>query len=288
MERYIDLHTHSTVSDGSMSPRELVRYAKEHGLAAIALTDHDSVDGIHEAVDEGNKAGIEVIPGLEISVDFKPEMHILGYFFNEDYINMKSTLADLKAGRERRNIKIIDRLNRLGLDVTVEEAKAEARRGVVGRPHIAKVLVQKGYVDTITEAFDRYLGKGKAAYFNREELTPEEGIREIAKSGGIPVLAHPIYLDMDSGRLDDLLGILAKAGLRGIEAYYADNTATDTGNLLRLALKHNLLVTGGSDFHGSYKTGIEIGKGFGNLKVPYRLLDELKKFTQKKPHSVGE
>jgi 3',5'-nucleoside bisphosphate phosphatase len=160
--------------------------------------------------------------------------------------------------------------------ITMDEARAIAFRGIVGRPHIARALMNKGYVSSISDAFDRYLCSGCPAYFRREELSPEEGIREILKAGGIPVLAHPIYLERSYRKLDELLEHLVKEGLKGLEAHYAENTKEDTGNLLRLAIKHNLLVTGGSDFHGAYKPHIEIGKGRGNLKIPYELLEKLK------------
>lgn len=276
MEKFIDLHTHSTASDGSMSPKELVRHAKATGLSAIALTDHDTIAGVEEAVKEGLSIGLEVIAGVEISVDYKPEMHILGYFFNNSSENLNETLKKLRENRSERNPKIIQKLNELGFNLTIEEVQAEAKGSVVGRPHIAKVLVKKGYVRSMEEAFDRFLASGRAAYFKKDKLSPEEGIHEILNGGGVPVLAHPIFLGLKLKELDELLGNLKKAGLKGIEALYVENTTDDTGNLLRLALKHNLLVTGGSDFHGSFKANIEIGIGRGNLRIPYELLDKLR------------
>lgn len=276
MERYIDLHTHSTASDGSFSPRELIRHAKEKGLAAVALTDHDTVEGIEDAIQEGREIDIEVIPGVEISVEYKPEMHILGYFFGETYKNAVTILDNLIKSRNERNPKIIIRLNELGFDITMDEVKNEAKGKVVARPHIAKVLVKKGYVKSTEAAFERFLGFGKPAYFPKNRMTPAEGIKEILSVGGIPVLAHPVFLCPNMAQLDDILCELAAYGLKGIEAYYTDNTVKDTGNFLRLALKHNLLATGGSDFHGSFKPKIEIGCGYGNLKVPYELLDKMK------------
>lgn len=273
----IDLHTHTTASDGSMSPGELVRHAKENGLSAIAITDHDTVKGIEEALDEARKTGIEVIPGLEIGVDFKPEMHILGYFLSGGYLRIQDTLERLQRNRDERNPKVVHKLNEMGFHISMEEVEAEARGGVVGRPHIAKVLIKKGYVGSVEEAFDKYLGSGKPAYFKKDKLAPEEGIREIAKAGGVPVLAHPIFLGLSLGQLDDLLAdVLVPAGLKGIEAYYVDHTREDTGNFLRLAVKHHLLATGGSDFHGSFKPDIRLGTGRGNLCVPYELLERLK------------
>lgn len=276
MDRFIDLHTHSTASDGSMSPAELVRHAKAVGLSAIALTDHDTIAGIGDALEEGRKIGLEVIPGIEISVDYKPEMHILGYFLNNTYGNISGTLEKLIENRSERNPKIIGRLREIGFDITMEEVEKEAKGSVVGRPHIAKVLVRKGFAKNMEEAFDKFLASGRSAYFKKDKLNPEEGINEIIQAGGIPVLAHPIFLGLSYKDLDELLGSLKRVGLKGIEANYVENTGDDTGNLLRLALKHNLLATGGSDFHGSYKTNIEIGKGRGNLKVLYEVVDKMR------------
>ena len=272
----IDLHTHTTASDGSMTPVELVRHAFEKCLAAIAVTDHDTISGVEQAIEEGKKLGIEVIPGVEISVSFDPEMHLLGYFLNGKYDSILKTLEELREKREQRNPRIVSKLNELGFDITLSEVNSLAAGGIVGRPHIARVLVDKGYVASIAEAFDKYLASGKPAYFKKEKLTPEEGISEITRAGGVPVLAHPIYLNMSTDQLDGLLEQLAGMGLKGIEAYYAENTAEQTEVLLQLAQKHKLLVTGGSDFHGRFKPDIEIGSGRGSLKVPYSLLERLK------------
>lgn len=277
MTRIIDLHTHSIASDGSMSPAQLVRHAKDKGLAAVALTDHDTVEGINEALDEGNRIGIEVIPGIEISTNYKPEMHILGYFLGVDrYLCVQKELTEIRKGREDRNYKIISRLNELGIAISEEEVKEISSGDTIGRPHFARLLMEKGYVKTMQEAFDKYLGKDGSAYFKRYELEPIDGIKLIKKVGGIPVLAHPALLKMNYNDMDKLLMELKKYGLAGIEAIYSENSKEETGNLLRLAIKHKLLVTGGSDYHGTYKNGIEIGYGRGNLKVPYELLEKLK------------
>jgi predicted metal-dependent phosphoesterase TrpH len=276
MERLVDLHTHSTASDGSMTPRELVRHAKENGLSALALTDHDTVEGIEAALDEGAKTGLEVVAGIEISVEFRPEMHILGYFFGDSYKNAFEIVDSLVESRNERNPKIIKKLNEIGFDITMDEVEKEALGNIVARPHMAKVLMKKGYVKSTSEAFDKYLGFGKPAYFPKNKLTPEEGIKVILNAGGIPVLAHPIFLDLGWRQLDELLTQLVSCGLKGIEAYYVENKGDDTGNLLRLAIKHNILATGGSDFHGSFKPDIEIGRGHGGLKVPYELLEKMK------------
>ena len=275
-QKHIDLHTHTIASDGSMTPEELIRHAYNKGLAAIAVTDHDTVRAVAQAVEEGKKLGIEVIAGVEISVDFSTELHLLGYYPNGDYEPIIRTLEELRKKREQRNYKVINRLNELGVPISIEEVSKMAKGGVVGRPHIARALVEKGYAKDMGHAFEKYLGVGKPAYFRKNKLTPQEGIEEIIRSGGIPVLAHPIYLDMTYEELDGLLDELVGYGLMGIEAIYAGNTDEQTAELLQLAQKHSLIVTGGSDFHGSYKPDIEIGIGRGSLKVPYSVLTELK------------
>jgi len=201
---------------------------------------------------------------------------LLGYFFGETYLILNLFLRGLREKREKRNPKIIENLNRMGFDITIDEVVAEAQGRVVARPHIASVMVKKGYVESVAEAFEKYLANGKPAYVKRETLTPEEGIKVIRDAGGIPVLAHPIYLGLTLEELDELVARLVAAGLKGIEAYYVDNTIFDTINLLKLAAKYDIVVTGGSDFHGRFKPDISIGKGRGNLKVPYEFLERLK------------
>ena len=293
--KYIDLHTHSTASDGSMAPDVLVRHAYGLGLSAIALTDHDTLDGAGLALEEGKRLGMEVIPGVEISVTLsswdlppvvsprsmqesksmvcmRPEMHLLGYFFSGNYSLLSDTLSELRDKREQRNPKIIKKLNELGFDITLGEAAAKAGGGMVGRPHIARALMEKGYISSIAEGFNKYLAAGRPAYVEKDKLTPEEGITEIIRAGGVPVLAHPIYLGLKGTELGKVLEKLKAAGLRGIEALYTENTQEQTEELLKLAAEYGLKVTGGSDFHGSFKPGIEAGTGRGNLRVPYDLL----------------
>lgn len=272
----IDLHTHTTASDGSCTPAGLVRYAVKKGLKAIAVTDHDTLDGLPEAMEEAERLGLEVVPGVEISVDFMPEMHILGYFLHGDYTGIKDVLKELAEKRAERNPKIVKRLNELGMQISMGEVEALSGNGITGRPHIARVMIDKGYVLSVEEAFDKYLASGRPAYFNKEKLTPAQGIGAITKAGGLPVLAHPIFLDRTWHELDALLGELAGNGLRGIEALYSENTEEQTGELLRLAVRHNLFVTGGSDYHGSFKPSIDIGVGRGNLAVAYGLLETMK------------
>jgi predicted metal-dependent phosphoesterase TrpH len=276
MEKFIDLHTHTTKSDGSMTPAELVRYAAEKGLVAVAITDHDTVDGVAEAIQEGSKAGVEVIAGVEISVDYSPEMHILGYFKDKCYMRLESTLEELRMYREIRNPKIINILSQMGVEISMEEVEKKAGESIISRAHIAKVLVDKGYANDIKDAFYKFLSPGRPAYVKKDKLAPESAIKKIIEAGGVPVLAHPIYLNKSYNELDELLAHLAKVGLAGIEAYYTENTEEDNRNLVKLAIKNDLLATGGSDFHGSFKTNIDIGTGYGNLKIPYAILERLK------------
>lgn len=274
--KLVDLHTHTKASDGSMNPAELVRYAADRGLAAVAITDHDTVDGVEEAVREGARQGIEVIAGLEISVDFEPEMHMLGYFFNNGYRAIEPALEELHKKRQERNPKIIRKLREMGFDITLEEAAKLAGGKVVGRPHIAAAMVRHGYVSNAREAFDIYLASGKPAFFKKDKLTPKEGIQMIVNAGGVPVLAHPILLGLENGKLDNLLGKLTAAGLKGAEAIYVENTDEQTEFLIGLCKKHNLITTGGSDFHGGFKPDIEIGTGKGNLRIPYGIVEKLR------------
>lgn len=277
MKELIDLHTHSTASDGSMKPKDLVRYASDKGLKAIALTDHDTVEGIASAVEEGKKTGFEVIPGVEISADFNGEMHILGFYIDFERPELDNTLEMLKDFREKRNPEIVKKLNKLGMDITMVEVEQEVGGEVTGRVHIARVLKKKGYVKSIDDAFAKLLAAGRPAYTSREKLSPQEAISTITGAGGVAVLAHPVFLGIDYRKLDVLLGELKEMGLKGVEAYYSNHTKNDTGKILRLALKHGLLVTGGSDFHGANKPEIEIGIGKGNLKIEYDLLEKLKR-----------
>lgn len=273
---YIDLHTHTTASDGTLSPSELVSQAYSLGLRAVAITDHDTMEGVEEALEQARKIEIEVIPGVEISVDFAKEMHILGYFPDPYAPLMERTLEDLRQYRMERNPQIVAKLNSLGFDITLEEIKQIAGGSIVGRPHIAKVLLDKGYVESIKEAFAEYLALGKPAYVKKEKLTPEAAIEAIAASGGLPVLAHPKYLEMTEEELDGLVCRLVKAGLKGIEVYYSTHSLEETEQYWGLAKKYQLLLTGGSDFHGSSKSEISLGKGTGTLRIDEELLVKLK------------
>jgi len=273
----IDLHVHTTASDGSLTPREVVRRAKALGLKAIAVTDHDTVAGVEEALEEGILCGLEVIPGIEISVDVtKGTCHLLGYFIDYKEKDLLKRLLFIQRAREERNLKMLQKLKALGIDLTLEEVKAQAKDGQICRPHFALAMIKKGYVSSVDEAFERFLKKGGPAYVEKFRLSPEEAIRMILQSKGIPVLAHPFTLELEKEEFETFLKELKQHGLKGIEAYYPDHTLEQTEFYERLGKKYGLLITGGTDFHGPPREEIELGKGRGNLSIPYELLLKLK------------
>lgn len=269
---------HTTASDGSLSPRGCVERAAEIELAAIGITDHDTMAGNAEAVAAGEALGIEVVPGIEIAAKHEPwSIHLLGYFPDPDDGDLAALVATMNARRNERNPHILERLAALGCEVPFGEVAAEAGPGVVGRPHIAAVMLRRGYVSSIEEAFNRFLAKGAAAYVERRKPPAAEVIAALRGARAVPVLAHPGTLGLK--RADDVgsfLRPLADLGVRGIEAYYHAHTARQVSGCLRAAERLGLIVTGGSDFHGEAKPGIQIGRGQGKMRVPYSLLDGLK------------
>lgn len=274
----IDLHLHTTHSDGSFSAAEVVRLAHQAKVTTLAITDHDIVSGIPEAIATGAELGIEIIPGVEISSRVGDnELHILGYFLNWQDQELSQRLASLRESRHSRNPQIIERLRSLGLDVTYEEVKALAGTDAVGRPHIARLLMEKHYVTSAKDAFDRYLANGRPAYVARELPPPADAIAWIRAAGGVAVLAHPTWATSAGEELEPLLTTLKAEGLGGIEVHYSTHTKRQTTKYLGLAKKLDLLITGGSDFHGITKPDIEVGIGRGGLKVSDKLLDPLKK-----------
>jgi predicted metal-dependent phosphoesterase TrpH len=274
----IDLHLHTTHSDGSLPPADVLTLAGKSGVTALAITDHDIVGGIPEAMDVGERLGIEVIPGVEISSRYGDgELHILGYFIDWKDAELNRRLATLRNSRHDRNPRIIEKLNELGLAVTYDEVRALAGTESVGRPHIARVLMSKGYVASAKEAFDRYLSEGAAAYVPRDLPAPAEAITWIRAARGVAVLAHPTWVKESAEGLYRLCDKLKGEGLGGIEVHYSTHTAQQTAEYLNIAKRLDLLVTGGSDFHGLTKPDIEVGVGRGGLKVPEQLLGPLKK-----------
>lgn len=276
LDKLIDLHTHTNFSDGTKSPFQLVNYAKNMGLSAIAITDHDTVDGIDEAIKAGMEVGIEVVPGIEIDVEYETEIHLLGYYLDYTSKQLKDTLEMLNVNRMNRNIALVENLISLGFDLSMSDVLQEADGEVIGRLHIAKTMVTKGIVPKVDDAFKRFLGRGMPAYVEKQRLIPQKGIDIIKDAGGVPVLAHPMFIGLDFDELGDLIHELKLCGLMGIEVYYSTHTRQEVTNLLMIAEKYELIVTGGSDYHGGNKRDIEIGRGFGNLKVDYALLETLK------------
>ncbi|MBW2039424.1 MAG: PHP domain-containing protein [Deltaproteobacteria bacterium] len=283
--REVDLHVHTTASDGTMTPAEVVRCAKEKGLRAMAITDHDTVEGVEEGMQEGKRINVEVIPGVEVSVDFpKGTMHLLGYYIEPNCAELVEKLMFVQRARAERNIKMVKRLRELGIEIDLSEEKGTAGHGQTGRPHFAQILVQKGYARDIQDAFDRFLRKGGPAYVEKFKLSPREAMKFIINAGGIPVLAHPFTLNQSrKDALEKLVMELKSEGLEGIEVYYPDHTEEQKELYRYLAQKHGLFMSGGSDFHGLNKEGVELGEGYGDMELPYSMVEELKARRKARP-----
>jgi len=273
----IDLHIHSDCSDGALSPEALVERAHQLGIHALALTDHDTVTGNARAVAAGAKRGLPVLPGIEISTQWRGlTFHLLGFGTTRTDGEVASTLEFLVESRRQRNPRMVERLQHLGVEITLEEVQAEAAGEVVGRPHFAKVLLAKGVVHSNQEAFDRFLGRGAAAYLDKARLDPEAACRLVRDAGGVAVLAHPGLIERDRpDLLVPLLDHMTDLGLAGIEAYYSRHDPGQTLQYRNLARQRDLLVTGGSDFHAPGPGGPELGRGFGKLFVPETCWDAL-------------
>ena len=272
----IDLHAHSTASDGSDPPAALMALAARQGLAAVALTDHDTVEGLAEARAAAADTGVRLVQGCELSCEVgSATMHLLVYFLSDGPGPLQDRLAGLQAARADRNRRIVDVLQAHGLDIALEEILTEAGSGSVGRPHVAGVMLRKGYVDSVQDAFDRWLAKGKPAYLERERLLPAEAIALAHASGAVTVLAHPTSLGYEGLELERFVAGLAADGLDGMECEYGRYSPETRARLRSLADRRGLAVTGGSDYHGRYKPDLALGTGLGDLNVPDDLLDAL-------------
>ncbi len=276
MNKLIDLHTHSTCSDGTLTPEEVVKLAAESGLCAIALTDHDTVDGLAQAVEAGKKYGIEVLTGIEFSVVSDTEMHLLGIDFKEECPEITSILDEMIVQREKRNYEVIDLLEKIGIHITIEDILEQSTSKITGRSQIAKAMLKKGYVSTIKEAFDKYLAFGKPAFVPRSTITPEKAIEIIRKSGGKSFLAHLNQTGKTDEELYEILTHLKNCGLDGIEGYYTEYTEEMNIKFRKMAADIGLLLSGGSDFHGANKDNHNIGSGRGNLAIPYELIEKMR------------
>lgn len=272
-EFYVDLHIHTSYSDGAFTPSEVVAYAAKMKLAAISITDHDSVDGIDEALEASAKTGFEVIPGIELSSEVgdssKSEMHILGYHIDYKSEELKDVLEVFKQARFKRAKEILEKLKKNGIDIKDKSFIDEAGHKAIGRLHFAKALIEEGYVNSISEAFQRYLAVGKTAYVPKYAISASEAIRLIRKAGGVPVMAHPYYTHYND---KSMLRSLVNDGLMGIEAWHIKHPDSAVKKFLSLAQEYDLIVTGGSDCHGPYK---DDGPIMGTVRVPYYVVEKL-------------
>lgn len=282
----IDLHIHSTASDGTLTPAEILDQAQALKLGAIAITDHDSIDGSREAMALEFPPSLGFLTGVEISASPPPtyqnpgSFHILGYRIALSDVPLNQSLAQLQSARENRNPKILARLEKLGIPITMQELLEVAGDGQAGRPHIAKLLIDKKIVATIEEAFDRYLGTGKVAYVDKFRIDCAKALQLINDADGIAVLAHPGLLDLNSDQhLTEILQELKGMGLGGIEVYYPEHSPRQTRRYIELAKRFDLLMTGGSDFHGSIHPVIKMGTGRGDLTVPFDVYEKLIQFS---------
>ncbi len=271
----IDLHSHTNESDGTCSPAELIEEAVRAGVNVLGITDHDTFRGYDQAAPLACQAGIEAVCGIELSTKLNGQsVHLLGYFFgNGGLQGFRTWVLEMQASRRERNIRLAARLRELGFDIRLEEAEARGR-GMTGRPHFAQLMVEKGYVRSIREAFDEYLDESAKGYVHRIEPQFGEAVQRIREAGGIASLAHPVRVRAD---IPAILPELCEVGMNAIEAYHSDHTPQDTELYLALAERYGLMVTGGSDFHGAVKPGVRLGSGYeGNLRIPGDLMEHLR------------
>lgn len=310
----VDLHVHSNRSDGTYTPRELVDYAMKKGLDAFALTDHDTVDGLDEAAEYAESLRIkqaqgiqtesaaadshktmnsscqsrsahvpEVVPGIEFSTEYEGrDIHIVGLYIDHKNREFTRYLQDFVDSRTLRNLKMCKLLADAGFDISYDKLLEEFPNSVITRAHYAKYMLNHGFIKNIREAFDRYLGDDCPYFVPREKVTPSQAVELILKAGGFPILAHPILYHMSDARLDSLVALLAETGLMGIEAIYSTYCAAEERQIRRLAKKYGLLISGGSDFHGTTKPGLDMGVGYGKLYVPNQVLEDIKAALEKK------
>jgi 3',5'-nucleoside bisphosphate phosphatase len=272
----VDLHLHSFISDGSESPKRIVELAVAAGMSAIALTDHDILDGIPEARRSADTHGLLFIPGTELSVDWNgAAMHMLVYFLEPHSGPLQDRLVAVREGRATRNLRIITALQSHGIDITFDEVAAVAGDGSMGRPHFARVLIDKGVVTSMPEAFDNWLATGRPGYVSRERLEAFEAVELARQSGAVPVIAHPHTLGLGADEYADAFVDLADAGLGGIEAYYTEYSQDLREHLAGICNRLGIAATGGSDFHGTYKPDIRVGIGLGDLSVPEKAIQQL-------------
>jgi len=279
---FIDLHTHSTASDGSDSPEELIHLAKKSNVTTLALTDHDTVAGVEEAMETGKELGVDVIAGCELGVktDFG-EIHLLGLWLDPKAPKLQKIMSELRSYRSERNKIIVEKLQALGMNITYEEVLEAAGDGSVGRPHIAQVLVEKKYFKSVKKVFEEMLCDGGKAYAPKKVLSPIEGVKLLKEEGATVSWAHMCIHGQSTEYLNDMIATLKPHGLDALEAYHSEHGDASTRLVVELAAVHGLALTGGSDYHGAVKPNIAIGRGKGGLYVPHSVLDNLKELRRK-------
>lgn len=281
----IDLHTHTRYSDGSLTPTEVVELAVRKGLTAVAITDHDTIDGLEEALAAGERLGLEVVPGVELNLEHdQVTMDLLGYFFDScPGDEMQAELAELRGYRDERNARILARLAEVGMPIAPEELAAIAENGAAGRPHIGEAMRQRGYVDSIGDAFRRYLRRGGPAWVDRRRLSFAQAVRLLRESGGLPIIAHPGLIRTDRSGLARIVRDAARLGVVGLECYYPLHDDETVAACLGLCDRYGLVPTGGSDFHGDMKPNIRLGHADGGRPVADEILESLRCLAHDRP-----
>ncbi len=275
--KHIDLHIHTAASDGTDAPAEIAEKAAALGLAAVSVTDHDTVDGVAEAMAAGERLGLEVVPGIEVSSDYRDNnVHVLGYFIDPESSALRPVLDWVKTEGQARNEKLCAMLAADGFDIDIDRLRAAYPDAVIGRPHIAEYLMRKGYVQSVAEGFDRYLEVGRRYFLPKRRIPLARAIGTIAEAGGIPVLAHPLQYKYPLNEVEEMIGLAVSWGVRALECYYSEHTPEQQAWLLAQAERRGLGVSGGSDYHGSRKSWIAMGSGMGELCVPEDVLTGLK------------
>jgi len=275
--KIVDLHTHTTESDGSFTPEELIKEAKRVGLSAIAITDHDSISGLKKAAPFAAELDIELIPGVELSTDYNgKEVHVVGLYIDPTNQHFLTSLHEFKENRDNRNAIMVENLQKEGFAITMEALKAENPDCVITRANIARFLYEHGMIPTIQTAFEKCIGDHCKCYVNRFKITPMDGVRLIKEAGGTAILAHPLLYHMSDATLQQLINEMKAAGLDGIEAIYCTYTPSEERQMKKLAAENDLLISGGSDFHGTTKPNLNLGTGYGKLYIPYTILEDIK------------
>ena len=273
----IDLHCHSIFSDGTSTPEELVALAEQGGITALALTDHDTTDGLPRFMAAGAASTVQTVPGIELSAEFgEVTFHILGYLFDPAHEAMQAALTWVREGRTERNVQILEKLNRLGYNLSYDDIRKHSSDDLIGRPHFAAALMEKGHFKHKDKIFQQLLGKGKAAYADRRRLTPEACVELIRTAGGVPVIAHPGQMKLTARSLRRLVKKLKEHGLGGIEVWHPTHQEYRADSFLRICQDFDLVATGGSDFHGKLTPDLTLGRGFGDLHVPDAVLEALR------------